>query len=364
MTRDILWDREDQTQGKHLILDTYLQGWFPILGNGNSRILFIDGFAGPGEYRDGGQGSPLVALECIRRHRQAGRLANTEAVCLFIEQDAARVAHLRALLAARGDDEKTKIHLWEGTFEDNVGETLDYLDEQKRRLAPAFVMIDPFGVKGIPMSLIERILANRRSECFISFMDEPMRRWHEHSAFEHHLDELFGTAEWRQCLIMSTWEEKRDFLHALYNQQLKRHGAQYVVQCQLWNGNRHIYTIYFATGHEKGCDLMKQAMWKAVPDGSFQFRGHNQQQPVLFSPDVDTGLLATQLQEKFGDTPTPVETIERFVMTDETVFHTGHLRQKTLRPLEKQGRIAVDRPLGGRGFANGKGITLRFLDDG
>ena len=362
--RGTLWNRDDQTQGKHLILEAYLQGWFPILGNSNSRILFIDGFAGPGEYRDGGIGSPIVALECIRLHRRAGRLANTEAVCLFIEQDNARVAHLRALLAKRDDHEQTKILIREGTFEDNVGELLDYLDEQKRRLAPAFVMIDPFGVKGIPMRLVERILANRRSECFISFMDEPMRRWHDHPAFERPLTELFGTAEWKQCLTMPTWEQKRNFLHALYNQQLKSHGAQYVVQCQLWNGNRHIYTVYFATGHEKGCDLMKQAIWKAVPDGSFQFRGYNQHQPVLFSPEVDTSLLATQLQEKFGDAPTAVETIEQFVMSDETVFHTGHLRQKTLQPLEKQGRIVVNRPSGGRGFSKGRGITVRFVDDG
>jgi hypothetical protein len=195
-------------------------------------------------------------------------------------------------------------------------------------------------------------------------MDEPMRRWHDHPAFEQHLTELFGTTAWRQCLTRTTWEEKSWFLHTLYNQQLKRHGAQYVVQCQLWNGNRHIYTIYFATGHEKGCDLMKQVIWKVVPDGSFRFRGHNQQQPVLFGPDVDTSLLATQLQQKFGDLPTPVETMEHFVMSDETVFHTGHLRRKTLQPLEKQGRIAVNRPLGGRGFANGKCITVRFLDNG
>lgn len=362
MTRGQLWDREDQTQGKHLILEAYLQGWFPILGSKNSRIVFIDGFAGPGEYSDGEKGSPLVALECIRRHKRAGRLGGTEIVCLFIEQDAARVAHLRALIGGRNDQEHATIHVWDGTFEDNVKEILDYTDEQQKRLAPAFVMVDPFGVKGIPMRLIERILANQRSECFISFMDEPMRRWHDHSAFEHHLTELFGTTDWKQCLSMTTWEEKSRFLHEMYKRQLKSHGAEFVVQFQLWKGNRHIYTIYFATGHEKGCDLMKQAIWKVVPDGSFQFRGYNQQQPVLFSPDVDTGLLTTQLQQKFGEAETQVETIERYVMSDETVFHSGHLRRKTLQPLEKQGRITVSRPLGGRGFANGKGITVRFLD--
>lgn len=60
-----LWKRDDQTQGKHLVLQHYLTGWFPILGRSNDRLLFVDGFAGPGEYADGEQGSPLIALECV-----------------------------------------------------------------------------------------------------------------------------------------------------------------------------------------------------------------------------------------------------------------------------------------------------------
>ena len=53
-----LWTKDQQTQGKHLILRNYLNGWFPILGSSNGRLLFIDGFAGPGEYDNG---EPRVA---------------------------------------------------------------------------------------------------------------------------------------------------------------------------------------------------------------------------------------------------------------------------------------------------------------
>ena len=42
------------------------------------------------------------------------------------------------------------------------------------------------------------------------------------------------------------------------------------------------------------------------------------------------------------------------------MFHKGQLRQKTLRPLEKDGRISVSRPQGVREFPNGKGIKVRF----
>ena len=37
-------------------------------------------------------------------------------------------------------------------------------------------MIDPFGVKGMPMAVIRRILANPQCEVYVSFMWEAMNR--------------------------------------------------------------------------------------------------------------------------------------------------------------------------------------------
>ena len=360
MLGQTLWEMDDQTFGKHLVLKEYLNGWFPILGRWNRRIVFIDGFAGPGQYRGGEFGSPIIALDCVDQHKSSVNLRETEVVCIFIEEREDRAAHLRSLLDQRDKVDSITTSVLNGTFDDHMTEMLDYIDEQNLRLAPAFVMIDPFGVKGNSMALIERILTNEKSECFISFMYEPIRRFHAQPEFEPHLTDLFGTEDWKQCLSMDESDEKKRFLHDLFKGSLKSHGAKYVVHFEVWRGQRHIYTLYFATGHERGCNLMKQAIWKVVPDGSFEFRGHNQLQGVLFGPEVDTSPLASQLKERFGINPTPIEAIERFVMTDETVFHTGHLRQRTLQPLEREGLIQVNRPSGGRGFANGRGITVRF----
>ena len=65
-----LWKRGEHTEGKHLVLRHYFEAWFPILGMGNrnQRILFIDGFAGPGEYEGGEEGSPLVAMRVLAEH--------------------------------------------------------------------------------------------------------------------------------------------------------------------------------------------------------------------------------------------------------------------------------------------------------
>ena len=64
------WTRDEQTEGKHLLLENYLDGWFPILGRWNGRLLFVDGFSGPGEYEGGKLGSPLIALNCIQKQTE------------------------------------------------------------------------------------------------------------------------------------------------------------------------------------------------------------------------------------------------------------------------------------------------------
>ncbi|MFV2045518.1 MAG: three-Cys-motif partner protein TcmP, partial [Anaerolineales bacterium] len=68
MPDSTLWALEPHTTGKHKVLRGYLDAWFPILGTWSGRILFIDGFAGPGEYRGGEQGSPQIALDALLKH--------------------------------------------------------------------------------------------------------------------------------------------------------------------------------------------------------------------------------------------------------------------------------------------------------
>jgi len=64
--KDVVWELDAHSHGKHEVLRRYLtNAWFPILGSFAEHIAFIDGFAGPGEYKRGGKGSPLIALEAF-----------------------------------------------------------------------------------------------------------------------------------------------------------------------------------------------------------------------------------------------------------------------------------------------------------
>jgi three-Cys-motif partner protein len=92
-----LWKLEPHTVGKHLVLRRYLDAWFPIMGSSNERILFIDGFAGPGEYRDGEEGSPIIAIRSLVEHRSKGRVS-AAVHFLLIEKDRERALHLSSLI--------------------------------------------------------------------------------------------------------------------------------------------------------------------------------------------------------------------------------------------------------------------------
>ena len=99
MSHHVLWELKRHTGAKHQILRAYLAAWFPILGSAHGRVIFVDGFAGPGEYMGGEPGSPLVALEAASVHRD--RLSRRELMFLFIEEDAERHEHLEGVIAAK-----------------------------------------------------------------------------------------------------------------------------------------------------------------------------------------------------------------------------------------------------------------------
>lgn len=361
--RTTTWPLEPHTQGKHLVLEHYMGAWLPIMTRWNGRVLFIDAFAGPGEYSGGEPGSPVIALRSLIGHRAKGQM-RSEINYLFIEDNSDRCEHLAQVLDGLNGQlpANCNYEVINSTFDDTLTDVLDNIDEQKACLAPAFVMIDPFGVSGTPMSVIGRILENPKSEVYISFMYREMNRFKEHPNFEKHLDQLFGCSGWRRGIDIPDGKERKGFFYDLYSDQLKRNGAQYVVRFELYEGERLVYAIFFGTKNLEGCDKMKQAIWKVAPFGSFRFRGSQLGQLMLGESVVDFSPLERHLQDQFrGKSWQRIENIEDFVKSDATEFHSSHLKLKTLKPMEADGKIEVMEGTRRRSGTYPKGTLLRFL---
>lgn len=352
-----MWKMKDHTVGKHQILENYLGGWLPILGRTFKRLVYIDGFAGPGEYENGEIGSPLIALNRIERYQESDHSKNVEVVCLFLEEDAGRANNLQSKLSGINRD-RIKIHVENDTFERGVTNVLNRLDRNAAQLAPSFTMIDPFGIKGVRMQTIGRILKHPRSECMVTFMDESITRFKATSEFQPHLMELFGTDDFD--MLNPTQEMSERFAS-----RLKEEGAKYVLPFKIWRRHRHIYTIFFATKNLRGCDLMKSCMWKVDGTGRYSYRDVYSNSSDLFQQDslnIVMEPFLKDLMSHFGtDRWVRIEEIEEFAQGDETIYYTGQLKDKTLKPAEDEGRIQVSRPQGNRGFTRGKNVTVKFI---
>lgn len=146
---------DPHTKAKHEILGRYLAAWFPILSKYHSRIVYIDGFSGPGRYKGGEAGSPMIALDVAVNHRKS---LGGEVVFWFIEEREDRLNHLRQELATVAVPKHFKVVSESGKFHEKFGEVLNSIDAGKDTLAPTFAFIDPFGFSGIPFTLIERLL--------------------------------------------------------------------------------------------------------------------------------------------------------------------------------------------------------------
>lgn len=355
-----LWKLEPHTLGKHLVLRRYRDAWFPIMGSWNGRILFIDGFAGPGEYEDGEEGSPIIALKSLLEHRSKG-MVTAEVGFLFIERDKDRAAHLEALVSRLHSPlpPSCKVRVVNSAFDQKLTQVLDQLDVQAKKLAPCFVMVDPFGVSDTPMEVINRILRNPKSEVYVSFMYEFINRFKVTSEFERHLDNLFGTTGWRDGLEITDPEKRKQFFYSLYENQLRCAGATYVVRFEMYEGQRLVYAIFFGTHSLKGCDRMKQAIWKVAPFGDFAFKGTRSGQLALDLKDFEP--LKSALRREFdGKGWVAIDAISAFVASDKTDYHTGQFKSNALVPMEDAKEIDVDPSTRKRKRTYPSGTKLRF----
>lgn len=357
MSKDVLWTRPAQTECKHEVLRRYLSGWFPILGTSARRLLFVDGFAGPGEHVEGQAGSPLVALDCVQNYYRSKRMDGVSVNFLLIEKDPRRAAHLRQCIRDRPSVRGMTVIALPGDFDSNTSRLLNAVDSYHRRLSPSFWLLDPFGVKGVTMEMIGRILSNPKSEILVSHMDVAIRRFSKTRDFAKSLTALYGTDDWRRSIEIRGDRDRKHFLHALFTEQLKKHGARFVVRFELWNRGTHVYTMFFATGHEKGCNLMKEVVWRLQPDGTYRLRSESHGRRPLFDP-VRVAL-GQELRDRFGRSMTRIAHVEEFMMGDETKFHKGHLRAE-LRRMEEQGLLEKV-PHDIRGFPSDR-VSVRFLD--
>ena len=335
--QDIIWEIEGHTKIKLKILQNYLNAWLPIMSKWNDKLLYIDGFAGPGEYKNYPKGSPIIALECYRNHVLGGHLSDV--YFLFIEKNEERYMHLTSKIKKEYPDLflKRKIHIVNDRFDRALSQLLQEIGDST--IISSFVFIDPFGYSGYPLDLLAEFWNKcKRPEYLITFTVDSINRFSPNTPGA--IDELYGDNKWRKCLDLEGDEKIKCFVGKYRNALQERLGNVYIHEFKMINRYGHpVYFLIFITKSNRGLEMMKEAMFRTTKSFNYSFSDRVGHVESLLSFDNDVWYTeATKwIYNRFRGTIQRVYEIKKAVVEESPWL----FRKKILKILEDEGKIKV-----------------------
>ena len=278
---DERWGYPEHTAAKHEILRRYLGAWLTILGRGrpgfrHSQLFLIDGFAGRGRYVEGEPGSPAIMFE------RAAQVADDDLVERVLvrcsEPNATNFAHLEEV--CRGlNHPKVTVHPTRETFEDVAQKFIKYANTQHPS-PPTFVMVDPYGVKGVRFDTLQELLKLDRVEVFLTFMVRDPARFLE-SNYDQALTALFGSDAWRECAQAA---DRTECLMRTFQEAVTGQIADYVLPYKVHEDEKQtvLYYLVHLTNNDLGMRVMKEKMIKKSGEMTFF--------PITLRPKDQLGL--------------------------------------------------------------------------
>lgn len=366
--KETIYEAEPHTRAKHQILREYLKRWLPILarqariiGRTDDRLLYVDGFAGAGEYSDHIPGSPLVAIETALNHSHDFRVP---VQIKFIELRPDRVKHLRSLVVERRPQLAKSGRIVvddpiEGDCERVIHEMISEHEQNGQPLGPALFFLDQFGYSSFSMELIGRILKHDVCEVFSYLNWNLLHPFMADRSKHAGITKAFGGNEWMSVVELSG-KQKEDRFRDIYLDALRQRArATYAYPFAMRDHHdRVIYWLFFCSNNLRGLEEMKRAMWTVDRSGGFEFSDkHAAMTGMLFT--YEDGDLMSDLAEALDGQVLTVGQVEEFVLVNTPACNY----RRVLGGLERTGRLdIVDPPTDRRrGSFNDKNLRVRFI---
>lgn len=364
--KDTIYNADPHTQAKHAILREYLKRWLPILSRqaesvgSKRRLLYVDGFAGAGEYRNDVPGSPLVAIDVVAEHC---REFNIPITLVFVEQREDRIDHLRNLIATKNltsiDSQHLTIEPIEGDCETEVIKLVEKSRKMNVPLGPAFFFLDQFGYSSFSMNLVSQILQEYICEVFSYLNWNLLHPFMTDQTKWAGITKAFGGEEWKSVLGLSGQTKEEQFRDVYMAALQERGGAKYTFPFAMRDhSDRVIYWLFFSTNNIRGLEEMKRAMWTVDRSGGFEFSDkHSSQFAQLFS--VDTEWLADHLFTEHENKVLTVGEVKEYVLTKTPCC----IFKDALGLLERNDNLELPDPPEGRrrGSFTDENMKLRFF---
>jgi three-Cys-motif partner protein len=268
---DFYIDRE-QTQVKHIILESYLERFAIIVGSRWDTITYVDCFSGPWKVKSEKfeDSSFAIALEQLRKARdihkkQTGKTLKLR--CFFLEKTPSAYAKLKQF-ADQQDD--VKIETKNKKLENAIQDILNFVEDGGPKSFP-FIFIDPTGWSGFALETITPLLKLDPVEVLITFMTEHIRRfikWQQEQNQESFI-RLFGSSQFNDILNGLEEKDREDAIVTAYSECVKRVGAFGYTSSAIVlhpKKNRTHFHLIYATRGRKGVEVFKQAEKMAMSE--------------------------------------------------------------------------------------------------
>lgn len=325
-----IWEAKAHTLAKHQILKTYLKAWMPImsrqskrLGISDTRLLFVDGFAGPGTYAGGEDGSPVLALKSVLNHTHD---FHVPVHFIFIEENKERFNSLRSILQEykKQVEQSQKIEALQvkhGDCETMITRLLDDLDGSRAQVGPALFFLDQSGYSDVSMNLIQRIMSNELCEVFSYFNWDHLNRFLSDESKWKVITRAFGGEDWKHAMDLEQ-RDRASYVLRTYRRCLEERGGArhvwYFAMCD--SSEKLLYWLFFCTNSLRGLEEMKRAMWKVDPTGGFRFSDNNNPRQLNLFTNYSKESLADELSRHFSNRTVEVADVKEFVLSRTAAY--------------------------------------------
>lgn len=255
----------EHSEVKVKLLGTYLDRYLNILNTSSyvGDVHYYDLFCGMGEYDNGKEGSPLIALRAMIKsfYSEREELPSKSFFYLnFNDIDNGKVEHLKQKVKM-SNLRTPKIREINYTNDDyqkllpEVTRKLKTINHNER----AFVFIDPYGYKEIRMSNIKELLENKKTEVLLFLPTHFMFRFRENGTPES-LIELIN-----EIVPEDKWPKSTtglEFIDSLKSYMKDYLGNKYFVDSfAISRSKNQFFCLFFFTSHIYGFDRMIDAKW-------------------------------------------------------------------------------------------------------
>lgn len=360
--RDFFEERSVRSEVKTEIVRKYFWAWAKIMSaqvkkKGGNKIGYVDLFAGKGRYDDGTPSTPLRILEGAIRDSVIREML----MAVFNDRDPDNVVALKAeidgLPGIKLLRHAPKVRNRE--IDDNLAQLLE-----RTSTIPILYFLDPWGYKGLSLTLIKAGLKSWGCDCIFFFNYNRINAALSNPVFTENMNDFFGKESadrLREELCGKEPGQRQELIIAELKRALTALGGKFSVEYCFKDasGRKTSHFLIFTSKNVLGYDIMKQIMAGESSSNdqgvaSFAFnpldKTERSEQGTLWAMSSAVDDLGSSLMKEFAGRKISVGEIYRKHSVGKRFVLKNY--QDAIKKLDADGRVQTNPPVEKRTRAN------------